>query len=681
MKRYRALCLLVIVLIAVGCGSGRKKDIQPAAPADSAPAVEAASLSPKAAEGKKPTLRVEQLQLPEFKREAPEKVLPPPVEPIDPKKVVHAEGPVTINAENMPLSDFILYALGSSLKVTFFMDEQVKNMKEPVTFMMSLELPPDKVFESVLGFLERKGLVVEEKAGSLYILKTSLVQKKPMDVRVGRTVAESPASIIQIIHMKHSSAAELIGLITDIYKASVTIKVHYKENALILSGPASSIKEVLEFIELLDVPYMREKKLFLVQLTYWQTDEFIKQMSTILQGLGFSVASGPTFPGTIFIPIKYLNSILVVSPDENTMKAVLDWARRLDTPESAGAEEKSFTFSPKYSKASELVDSIKKLYGVMPAQAQQKGIQAAVPVPASPSAIPGLKLSSDDRRNMVIVIATPSVYNSILSILSELDRPPKQVLIETTIAELTLKDDLKYGLEWYVKNRLADGPYTLQTLGSLGVSTGSGLAFQFLSDSQKFQAVINAFARENKINILSSPRLMVIDNEEATLQVGTDIPILSGETKTTASDTATSTVAVQSIQYRSTGLTLKVKPTINTEGMLSLTINIESSEGQTNDLSSIDSPLILTRRLNTSVIAASGQSILLGGIMSENLSDAESKVPIIGDIPLIGNFFKNVSKSKTKTELIIMMTPVILTNPGEAVRLTDELKKGLKWMR
>lgn len=681
MKKYLVLLLFILT---TGCATvaTAPKAVLPEA---NTPVTEAPKQAPKAAEDKKAAALIEELQLPEFKIKTPEKPLPPPAEPIDPKKVIHAEGNVIVNADNMPLTDFIVYVLGDSLKATFFMDEQVKAMKDSVTFRMSIEMPPDKVFEAITGFLERKGLTLEEKGGALYILKSPVVQKQPLDLRVGRDTSLSPANIVQIVPLRHLRVGDVIGLITDLYKANVNIKTYARENSLMLTGPASSIKDVLDFIELTDVPYLREKKLYLVSLTFWQPDEFIKQLTTILSGIGLTVTQSANDSGLLFIPIKYLNSLLVVAPDETTMKVVIDWTRRLDTPASAGSEDKAFTFTPKYSKASELVDSIKKLYGITtaPATALPKGAQppqAAAVVTAATSVIPGLKLSSDDRRNLVLIMATPSIYNSLLTILNDMDRPPKQVLIETTIAELTLKDDLQYGLEWYIKNRMQKGDYVLNTLGNLGVSTASGMAFQFLSDTQRFQAAINAFAKENRINILSSPRIMVVDNEEASIQVGTEIPVLSGETKSTSADQLT-TVATSSVQYRTTGLILRVKPTINAEGLLALEINLESSEGQTNTLSKIDSPLILTRRLTTSVIASTGQSVLLGGIMSENVSSTENKIPLLGDIPLLGNLFKSVSKSKTKTELLIMMTPIILTSTSEAEARTNEIKKSLKWLR
>lgn len=669
MKIYIAFLLLIFTF---GCASQQKPKADQ--PLPEPPKAAETQILTEASVEKKPQQSVEELQLPKFEKVVPEKPLPPP-EAIDPKKVAHAEGNLSVSVENMPLSDFINYAFGS-LKVTFFIDEQVKNMKDPVTMRMAGELPVATVFEMITGVLDKKGLVMEEKAGALYIFKSRPLAPKPVDVRAGRDVKDSPAEILQIVVLKHLRTFEISDLIRDLYKTGVSIRIHPRENALLLSGQASAIKGVMEFIEMFDVPYVEGKKAFILKLTYWQTDEFVKQITQILGGLGFAISGSPRDPGIIFIPVKFLNSLLVLAPDDVTAKYVLEWKEKLDTAESAGKEEKAYTYIPKYSKASDLLDALKRLYiAAPPAQAGQK---TAVPETAQIIAS-GLKVSSDDKRNVLLILTSPAEYKSILSYLERLDVPPRQVLIEATIAELTLKDDLTYGLEWYLNNKWGDGQYTIQTLGNLGLGS-TGLVSQFVSNTGQFQALLSAFAQDNKINIISSPRLMVLDNEESSIQIGTDVPVISSETKSTAPEQQT-TISTQSVQYRSTGLLLKVKPTINTEGILTLNVSLESSEAQSNTLSSVNSPIILTRRINTLIAATTGQSILLGGLMSNNQSETKAKVPFLGDIPIIGNLFKKTSKGGTKTELMILLTPTIMKSTDDAVLVTNEFKQGLKWMK
>ncbi len=725
------LCSLWLIFsIVSGCAS--TKEGQPSVSGEGNPpaagnitneANNAATLQP--AEQHQNKQQYEEVLMPEIKKYLTTKPLPHKVErvPIDPKRITHIEGNVILNAESMPLSDFVIYALGETLRITFFMDETVMSMKNPVTLRMTQEMPADKVVEIVVGFLEKNNLDVEEKGGALYILKPKPepVQPAPMDFRIGRQVEDSPATLIQFVPLKYLGMQDLYGLLTDLFK-NVQIREFPRQNAFMFTGTASSIKEVVDFIDLVDIPTFKEKRLFLAPLTYWQPDEFVKQITTILEGVGFGVARGPGDAGISFIPIKYLNSVLIVSPDDAALKFTMDWKRRLDNAEAAGAEEKTFTFTPQYSKASDLVDSIRRLYNIMPSNAplSPKGGQASAPPaaslggsltassapggapggspaavplptmasisPATAAAIPGLKISADDRRNIIVLITTPSTFKSLLSILQELDKPPKQVLIEATIASLTLSDDLKYGIEWYLQTKDTVGPpgtapnNTVQTLGQLGLNTGTGVLYNFVSNSQRIKAAVNAFAQQNKLTVLSTPRIMVLDNQSASITVGTQVPILSGSTSTSVATTA-AVVSTEAVQYITTGIILTVTPTINTAGLLTLIISLEDSEAQTNNTSTINSPLITTQNLITSIVASSDQTILLGGMISDTVSDTETKIPLLGDIPLIGNAFKTRSKSKDKTELIIMLTPHILTNTDQAAKVTDEIKKGIKWLQ
>jgi len=172
---------------------------------------------------------------------------------------------------------------------------------------------------------------------------------------------------------------------------------------------------------------------------------------------------------------------------------------------------------------------------------------------------------------------------------------------------------------------------------------------------------------------------MVLDNMEATIQVGEDVPTVTGEISTVDGTTTSSTSVSRSIQYRSTGVILKVKPTINTEGMLTLEISQEVSViGETGVG---DSPIIRIRRINTSVVAAHGQTIVLGGLMKENVSVDEKKVPLLGDIPILGHLFKSTSKTKDKTELLVLVTPTILINSDDALKVSDQLRNELKWLK
>ena len=688
-RKIRIIFYLFLSMLLLNFGCASQKAIHKSAATEKTvqktPAKVETPPPSRTEEAKESVPSYEDMKPPEFKRPVPEKRLPLR-EPFDPKRLTLTKDPVMINVEKMPLSDFIIYALGETLKVSFVMDQKVMENKEPITFSMPQPMPPDKALEIVLGLFERYNLNVEEKAGALYILHKAPEPKQPFDIRIGREIPESPTQIFQVVPLTHIKPTEIGQLVMELYKTTgVQIRFHPRgENVILLYGQASQVKQIVEFIEAFDVPYLQGKKMAVFKLTYWQIDDFVKQISQIFEGIGLNVAKSPKEPGIFFIPIKPLGSILVVATDDISLNYVLQWKEKLDTPEAAGAEERPFVYVPKYSRASDLVKSIGNLYGILttptpPAALSTPAAPARPPaaLQPAPAAIRGLKISSDDQRNIIMVVSTPAEYKNILSLLKELDVPPRQVLIEATVAELTLKDELRYGLEWYIKNRMFEGTFTLQSV--FGVPSGPGLVYQLVTDAQKFSALINAFASEDKVNILSTPRLIVLDNQEATIQVGTDIPIVTSEV-TAVDVTQVQPSVLRNIQYRNTGVILRVKPTINTEGLLTLNISQEVSEMGTNP-PGINSPTILTRRINTSIVAAHGESIALGGLISESKGWTESKIPLLGDIPLIGPLFKTTSKENRKTELLIFLTPTIMTTVDEMSKITRDLKKELKWLK
>ena len=199
----------------------------------------------------------EDLKSPEFKRPFPEKNLPPR-KPIDPKRLTLTKDPVMVNVEKMPLSDFIICALGETLKVPFVTDQKVMENKEPITFSMSQAMPSDKPLEIILGLFERYNLYVEEKAGALYILQKSPEPKQPFHIRIGREIPEGPAQILQIVPLTHIRPQEIGQLVADLYKTTgVQIGFHPKgENVILFYCQASQVKQIMEFIEIFDVPYI-----------------------------------------------------------------------------------------------------------------------------------------------------------------------------------------------------------------------------------------------------------------------------------------------------------------------------------------------------------------------------------------------------------------------------------------
>lgn len=633
--------------------------------------------------------KLEKLDLPDYRLAKKDKKEPPKKEDehLDLKTVLKITEPVIFSAESMPLSDFIQYTLGDILKVPYFIDEQVKSMKNPVTFRSTQPIEPDKFLEAVLELIKKNGVRYEIKGGTIFLSKEVQTTKPPSEILVGKDAPQTYQNIIQIVPLNHIRPSDAEFFIKSMYPG-LKVQPYKNENAIILEGAGSVIADAINTISAFDIPVFSNKFIYLAKLTYWEPNEFINQIKSVLEGLGYTVSKSIKEPGISFLPLKFSNSVIIIAPDEKSIDFVVGWYKKLDNPESAGTETKSFVYRPKFSKATEIVNSLRNLYGVAmasPTTSQQPQAQPQQQTTQTAKSTLGfsfknISIAADDSRNIILINATPSEYKNLLVFLESLDIPPKQVLLETTIAEITLKDDLQFGLEWFMQNRMKDGVYNLTTLGQLGVPSGVGITYKFITDSQRFQLLVNALAKENKINILSTPRILVLDNKEATIQIGTEVPTVSGEI-TTALNNAQTPAVSRSIQYRNTGTILRVRPTINTEGFLILDISQEVSDAQQNTTSGIDSPIILTRRINTSVVVENGQTLVLGGIMSESKGTTQSKIPILGDIPILGYLFRNTSIGKTKTELVIMITPFVIKDTEIASKISEEIRKEFKWMK
>ncbi len=494
------------------------------------------------------------------------------------------------------------------------------------------------------------------------------------------------------------------------------------------TGPGVEIKPLIDFLNMVDIPYMKNKHPIILHLTYWQPKDFVKQVSSILQGLNIPIAQTPDQPGILFIPIDYLNSVLVIPPDKKTLDVVLYWKNKLDTSSAAGAEQKAFVYKPLFNKATDLVQALQAIYSITssmstkgskttstqvlnqsPMVSPQSAMTGGTPVmtggvtytgnsvvPSMQGAVPtsnqlstgpqivafstkGLKIAADDRNNSIIIISSPARYKLIKGLLKELDVPPKQVLIKTTVAQITLTGQLQFGLEWYLKNIYKGGTYTISTQG-LGVSSAGTLVSTFTSASGDFTALLSLLASKNKAKILSTPTLLVLNNHTASINVGTQVPVVNNIV-TPLTTSITTTNEIQSVQYVNTGISLNIQPTIDSDNLVTLNIYQDVSDAEPNTVSGINSPIINTRNINTTVIVPNKGTVILGGLIQNQKTNSYSGIPLLDDIPGFKYIFGNTNIQNTRTELVIAITPTIIHTTNEAKRITKDVIKSLKLLR
>jgi general secretion pathway protein D len=267
----------------------------------------------------------------------------------------------------------------------------------------------------------------------------------------------------------------------------------------------------------------------------------------------------------------------------------------------------------------------------------------------------------------------------IAVVIRRLDVVPLQVLIEATIAEVTLTDELSYGLQFFLKQGSNIVELTKPTIRSAPTNGTGGFAditsvfpgFNYVLTTANARVILNLLSSISHVDVVSSPQILVLDHQTAALQVGDQVPII---TQSATSVLTTGAPVVNSIDYRNTGVLLQVTPRVNASGLITLEIDQEVSDVKPTTTSGIDSPTITERRIVSSVVTQDGETIALGGLILEKQGDVRSGIPLLSDIPVVGALFRSTTKTRGRTELLVLLSPKIIRNGREARDMTDELR-------
>jgi general secretion pathway protein D len=286
---------------------------------------------------------------------------------------------------------------------------------------------------------------------------------------------------------------------------------------------------------------------------------------------------------------------------------------------------------------------------------------------------PRVKLAADPAKNSILIEATPADYRRIMRVIGSLDAIANQVMIEATIAEVTLTDDLKFGVRWFLNGKSGQKYTFTDDPGGAVSSVFPG--FSYALTAANAAGTLNALNQITNVNIISSPSLTVMDNRTAQLQIGDEVPII---TQSAVSVLTTGAPVVNSVAYKDTGVILSITPRINESGRVLLDIEQEVSNVASTSSSGIDSPTISQRRIRTSVVVSDGEALALGGMIQKSSTVSRTQIPIVGDLPVIGNLFGSKDNQVGKTELLVIITPHVIRNLTEARQVTEEFRRELR---
>lgn len=554
---------------------------------------------------------------------------------------------ITVASNELSVPNFLHYVLGEVLQVNYILGESAKNEALSITLHIQKEVSHRQLFVLAEKLLAEKGFVVRYNDNIFYINDEKKSQgNSNIAFGYGQSVSSVPNTsndIYQIVPFKYRVNGNLSLVLPSL--AAVRATSDSQQNSLMLQGKRSEIIKSLEFIKMIDAPFYKNRIVAAYKSTFIDIKELAAQLNELLTQDGFN-------GGLANVKLDSQGTLILFANDHALMERAQFWLEKLDVPGDSD-EKQYFIYQPQYARATDLAESLMPLLSsvgstISPSNSQVANTNSRQ---AKTTNIAGSEQASvvvDERSNSLIVNAAGRDYKRLLPIIKRLDVLPKQVMLEVLIAEVTLRDEFKYGVEFFLK----ENNFDLGNKGAFGVEEIGGLSY-LLTGSAKWDVKASLNKGNTLINVVSRPSIVVRDGVTANMEVGTDIPIVSS---TSAPDIGTTT----SVQYRKTGLTLEVTPTVNSQGVVSMAINQQISNVLEGGVTAGDAPSIFDRSMSTEVVAASGQTVILGGLISENINKSNTKVPGFGDIPIIGKLFSSESDVKDKTELVILVTPKII---------------------
>ncbi|MCK0511886.1 type II secretion system secretin GspD [Aromatoleum buckelii] len=428
--------------------------------------------------------------------------------------------------------------------------------------------------------------------------------------------------------------------------------------------------------------------------------------------------SGPVSGVIRIVALDRLNALLVITPRSHYLDTAREWIEKFDQPRSGGSEPQLYVYPIQNGTAQHLANLLNGIFGAGATAQQPQTPRSVAPglgasvlggglgISGSASGSGTLGLSSgrfgvsrlgagndsnvtaqelvqfslgsqvrvvaDEQNNAILLYAPPGEYNKIEAALRKLDVAPTQVLIEATILEVTLNDELKYGLQWHFSGKIGSNGWSGQgqlTSGDTSVlsPTNPGFSYSVINPLGQIRAVLNALAQKSLLNVISSPSILVLDNNTAEIHVGDQQPIRTSQTITDGGLTTTS------IEYKDTGVKLAVSPSVNAGGMVTMTV-----EQAVTDVGQVDiatgQRTFLQRQLASRVAVRNGETIVLGGLIRDNNNRDRQGIPLLHDLPILGDLFGTTSDTTVRTELLVMLTPRVVDNDAALRQIGDELK-------
>ncbi|MBY5934929.1 type II secretion system secretin GspD [Tateyamaria omphalii] len=561
---------------------------------------------------------------------------------------VEASGDIILNLVNVPIDQAAKAVLADALSKNYTIDPGVSGT---VTLQTTRPLTQRAMLDTFQTVLELNGATLQTAGDLITIVPAEGATRRissPSDI-------SGAGSRIVALPLRYIGTEEMIRLLTPIAGSKVQLQAIPKRNVVLISGTRGEINAAIDAVNLFDVDVLKGKSVGLFTVKSATPEAIVEELNVI-----FETGEGGNLQDVVsFLPSQQLGAVIVVSTRSKYLGEAERWIRDLDHA-AESAQRQPSVFPLQHRNAEELAPLLIEMMGQSASREETEAVSAA-------------QIVADKGRNALLVMGTRSEQEAVARLIQTLDTTPVQVLLEATIAEVTLNDELNFGLRWFFEQGNFKSTFSDLENGAVNGSF-PGLAILF-EGSASSKVALSALSAVTDVEVVSSPSLLVLDNQEARLQIGDQVPIATREVRDTDDPNAP---VVNSIALRDTGVILSVRPRTSNSGLVTLDIEQEVSSVSSTTSSGIDSPTISTRQLQTSVVVGDGETIAMGGLIQEDREVGQTKVPGAGDVPVLGTLFRSKSDRVRKTELLILITPRIVNNGHDARSVTNELRRRIR---
>jgi general secretion pathway protein D len=654
---------------------------------------------------------------------------------LQPAATLKGDG-VEINFDGADMQTVAKTLLGDILQLNFVVDPRVQGN---VTLASAGPIARKDVLPALESALRMSNAAIV-KTGNLVKIVPIADASASGAISAG---AGEPGFGVSLVPLRYTSAATVAKTAESFLSRPGSIRVVPSRNLLLIQGTTGERQAALDVIATFDVEWLRNQSVGVYPLKSTSPETMISELERV-----FETAEGGLGQGVIrFQPVSRMNAVMVVTKNPSLLAQTTQWVRRLDRSDTTGTTLRTFRLkngnatqvakimndifanqrsgsgadasvkqvAPGLETAQSRLDSLDRSpssgnmtapagggtdnrNGSISAAFEQFSDRKSGEIDGSAGAASaanaggrgasqGIRITADTANNAIVVYSNQEDYRVVERSLRDLDRPRLQVAIDATVAEVTLTNDLQYGVQFFLNSKDARLGTDKGSVGLLGAASSAasstmlqrvapGLNLLLGSESQP-RAILNALTTLTDVKVLSSPSLVALDNQPALLQVGDEIPITTSSAAVLANSAAP---IVNTIQMRNTGVILKVLPHINANGSILLEVDQEISNVVNADQQTL-TPTIAQRRVHSTVSVTSGQTVLLAGLISERNQQTRSGVPGLREIKFLGDIFGNTSNTKSRSEIIIFIKTKLIRNSLDASAVTEEFRERLQTMR